>query len=121
MSTEIPGYEEAGPGDARLEALLRADAARDAQVDDSGFSARVLAVLPAPRPQRSYRWLGPALGGLAAAGLAAFSPLTHELLAPVRSVASGHVHALHPQSLLVFVPLVVLAYVGAWFAATDST
>jgi hypothetical protein len=118
MSAEIPGVEQELPGEARLEALLRADAARDAYIEDAGFSAGVLAALPPPRRRRSYRWLGPALGGLAVAGLAGFSPLAHDVLAPARSLAAGH--ALHLQSFLVFVPLAVLAYAAAWFAATDS-
>ena len=118
MSTEVPGIEQDLPDEAHLEAMLRADAARDAYIEDAGFTAGVLAALPAPQRRRSYGWLGPALGGLAVAGLAGFSPLTHEVLAPARSLASGH--ALHLQSFLVFLPLAVLAYAAAWFAATDS-
>jgi len=115
MSTETSGSD---PGDARLERLLREDASRDAYIEDAGFTAAVLAALPAPRRRRSYGWLGPGLGVLAAAGLAGFSPLTQHLLAPARSLAAGQ--ALPWQSLLVFVPLALLTYAAAWFATTDS-
>jgi hypothetical protein len=57
--------------DAWLELLLRNDAQQLAHIDDDGFSARVMAVLPPP--QRSVRpWLVPAMaaiGGAVALGL----------------------------------------------------
>jgi hypothetical protein len=42
-----------------------------------------------------------------------------ELLAPLSFVLNGHWMPL--QSLLVFVPLIALAYGAAWFATTDTT
>jgi hypothetical protein len=113
-----PGFELDPLDDARLEQLLRADAARDGYIEDAGFTARVMAQLPALRPHRSYSWLGPALGGLAAAGVALYSPVMADLLASVKTGLNGHVVPL--QSLLVLLPLVALTYGAAWFAATDS-
>ena len=49
------GLDDAGLDDARLERLLREDAARDPYIEDGGFTARVMAGLPAPRRQRSSR------------------------------------------------------------------
>lgn len=111
------GLDDAGLDDARLERLLREDAARDPYIEDGGFTARVMAGLPAPRRQRSYSWLGPTLGGLAVVVLAGFSPVTAELLAPFKAVLHGQLMPL--QSLLVFVPLIALTYGAAWFATTD--
>ena len=115
---EAPGFELDPADDARLERLLRADAARDGYLEDAGFTARLLAQLPPPRPQRSYSWLGPALGGIAVAGVACFSPVLGELTASVKIVLSGQLVA--AQGLLVLAPLAALAYGAAWFAATDS-
>jgi len=121
MSPEIPSFEY-DPDDARLEQLLRADAARDAYVEDDGFTARLMAQLPPPRRQRSYSWLGPALGGLAVASVACFSPvvadISVQLLTPLK--AGLHGHLVPAQSLLVLLPLLALTYGAAWFAATDS-
>ena len=121
MNPEIPSFEY-DPDDARLERLLRADAARDAYVEDDGFTARLMAQLPAPRRQRSYSWLGPALGGLAVASVACFSPvvadISVQLLTPLKAGLNGHMVSM--QSLLVLVPLLALTYGAAWFAATDS-
>jgi hypothetical protein len=119
MNAEVhPGHDEFDPDEARLEALLRADAARDAYVEDAGFTLRVMSALPAPKRLRSYSWLGPALGGLAVAGVVCFSPVTAELLVPLKTLLNGHWMPL--QSLLVFVPLIGLAYGTAWFATTDT-
>jgi hypothetical protein len=118
MNSQIPDSELDPLDDARLERLLRADAAREAYIEDAGFSARLMAQLPPPRPQRSYSWLGPALGGVAAAGVAWFSPVLGDLALPVKAVLSGHL--VQPQSLLVLAPLVALAYGAAWLAATES-
>ena len=118
MNPEVPSFEEGGPDDARLERLLRADAAREPYIEDAGFTARLIAQLPPPRPQRSYSWLGPVLGGFAAAGVACYSPVVGDLLATVKTGLSGHLVPL--QGLLVLAPLVALAYGAAWFAATDS-
>jgi hypothetical protein len=104
--------------DARLEALLRADAAGEAYIEDAGFTARLMAQLPPPRRQRSYSWLGPALGGVAVAGVACYSPVLGDLAASVKTALHGHVVPV--QGLMVLVPMVVLAYGAAWFAATDS-
>ena len=76
-----------------------------------------MAQLPPPRPQRSYSWLGPALGGIAVAGVAVYSPVLGDLVSSVRTALSGHIVPL--QGLLVLAPLVALAYGSAWFAATD--
>jgi hypothetical protein len=113
---EAPSFDPLD--DARLEALLRADAARDSYIEDAGFTARLMAQLPPPRPQRSYSWLGPALGGVAAACVAWFSPLLGDLAVPIKTGLSGHL--VQPQSLLVLLPLVALAYGAAWLAATES-
>ena len=119
MNTQVhPGMPDFDLDDERLESLLRADAARDAYIEDAGFTMRVMSSLPLPQRRRSYSWLGPALGGLAVAGVACFSPMTAELLAPFKALLSGHWLPL--QSLVVFVPLVALTYGAAWFAATDS-
>ncbi len=60
------------PGDdAWLESLLLADARQQPHIDDAGFSARVMAALPAPR-REVHRWLVPAmavLGGVVSIGL----------------------------------------------------
>jgi hypothetical protein len=104
--------------DRWLEQLLRQDAALDPYVADDGFTGRVIAALPMPVRLRSYSWLGPALGGVGVAMLAAFSPLAGELLAPVRAGFAGHWAPW--QSLVVLVPMIALTYTAAWFAATDS-
>jgi hypothetical protein len=117
MNSEIrPEISQLDLDDPLLERLLREDAARDAYVEDAGFTLRVMGALP--RPQRSYSWLGPALGGLAVAGVVCFSPVTADLLAPFKALLSGH--WMSPQSLLVFVPLIALTYGAAWFSAADS-
>ena len=119
MNTEIyPGDPLSDLDDARLEQLLREDAARDAYIEDAGFTARIMSALPAPQRQRNYSWLGPALGGLAVAWVACFSPLMVELLAPFKALLHGHWMGV--QSLLVFIPLVALTYGAAWFATTDK-
>lgn len=121
MNPELPpeqnGFEVLD--DERLERLLRQDAARDAQVEDAGFSLRVMAALPPPRRVRSYSWLGPALGAVAAAGVMAFTPATAELLAPLKTAMSGHWVTL--PSLVVLVPVAALTYFAAWFAATETS
>jgi hypothetical protein len=104
--------------DVRLERLLRRDAARDPWVEDAGFSLRVMSALPPARQLRSYSWLGPALGAVAAAGVAAFSPVTHELLAPLNNALSGH--AINPSSLMALVPVAALVYFAAWFATSET-
>jgi len=119
MNAEVrPGMPDFDPDDERLERLLRADAARDAYVEDAGFTLRVMSALPAQPRLRSYSWLGPALGGLAVVGVAGFSPVMAELLGPAKTLLSGHWMRL--QSLLIFVPLIALAYGSAWFATTDT-
>ncbi len=118
MNPEDPSFDLDPLDDARLERLLRADAARDGYIEDAGFTAGVMAQLPAPRLQRNYSWLGPVLGGLAAAGVACFSPVMGDLAASVKTGLNGHVVPL--QSLLVLLPMVALTYGAAWFAATDS-
>jgi hypothetical protein len=118
MNPQIPSDELHPLDDARLEALLRADAAREAYIEDAGFTARLMAQLPPPRRHRNYSWLGPALGGVAVAGVACFSPVLGELTASVKTVLNGHLVSM--QSLLVLAPVVALAYGAAWFAATDS-
>ena len=117
IPNEAPGFELDPLDDARLEALLRADAAGEGYIEDAGFTATVLGRLPPPRKLRSYSWLGPALGGVAAAGVAWFSPVLGDLTATVRTVLHGHLVPV--QGLLVLVPMVLLAYGAAWFAATD--
>jgi len=120
MNAEIhPGMPDFDLDDARLEKLLREDALRDAYVEDAGFTAQVMAALPVLRRQRSYSWLGPALGGMAVAGVACFSPTVVDLLAPLSTAVGGH-GLPHLQNLLVFVPLIAFTYGAAWFAATDS-
>lgn len=118
MNPQDPSFDLDPLDDARLERLLRADAARESYIEDAGFTSRVMAQLPLPRPQRNYSWLGPVLGGLAAAGVACFSPVMADLLASVKTGLNGHVVPL--QSLLVLLPMVALTYGAAWFAATDS-
>jgi hypothetical protein len=115
IPTEAPDLDPLD--DARLEALLRADAASEGYIEDAGFTARVLTQLPPPRRQRSYSWLGPALGAVAAAGVACFSPVLADLAASIKIGLGGHVST---QGLLVLAPMVALAYGAAWFAATDS-
>jgi hypothetical protein len=118
MNAVDPGHFELELDDPRLDAMLRADAARDAYIEDEGFTLGVLTALPPQQRLRSYSWLGPALGGLAVAGVVGFSPVTAELLAPLKIVLNGHLMPL--QSLLVFVPLIGLAYGSAWFATNDN-
>ena len=48
-------------GFGTIEALLRADAARDQPIDDSGFTARVMAHLPIQRTDSPWRWALPQL------------------------------------------------------------
>lgn len=115
-SADEPGLDPAL--DAHLERLLRADAAREGYIEDAGFTLAVMAALPAPQRHRNYSWLGPALGGLAAAGLVGFSPLAGELLAPLKTALSGHL--VTPQGLLVLAPLMALIGCTAWFAASES-
>lgn len=118
MNPELSHDELEPHEDARLEALLRQDAAREHYVDDAGFSLRVMAALPPPRALRSYSWLGPALGAVTAAGVAAFSPATRELLAPLNTALSGHWVTL--PSLVSLVPVVALVYFAAWFATSEA-
>lgn len=118
VPSEAPGFDLDPLDDARLEALLRADAAGEGYIEDGGFTARLMAQLPPPRRQRSYSWLGPALGGVAVAGVAWFSPVLGDLAGSVRTALHGHLVPI--QGLLVLAPMVVLAYGAAWFAATDS-
>lgn len=99
-----------------LERLLREDAAREPYLEDAGFTARVMAALP-QQQRRSYSWLGPALGALGAAGVAAFSTLPAALLAPLRVAMHGHLPPL--QSLLVLVPVAALVGFASWLAATE--
>jgi hypothetical protein len=124
MNPEVPSFDP-NPDDERLEKLLRADAARDAYIEDAGFTAAVMAALPPPQRVRSYSWLGPLMGGLAVALVVCFSPLLTDLLGSLLSLDS---HALQtalrshllPQGLLLLAPLAALVYGAAWFAATDS-
>ncbi|MDR3415387.1 MAG: hypothetical protein P4L83_04295 [Nevskia sp.] len=116
MSTGTSGSDR--DGDLRLDRLLREDAARDGYIADDGFTARVMGRLPAPRRRRSYSWLGPALGAVAAAGVACFSPAAAHLAAPFQAALNGHTLPLH--SFLVFLPALALIYGAAWLAATDS-
>jgi hypothetical protein len=118
IPSEAPGFDLDPLDDARLEALLRADAAGEGYIEDAGFTSRIMAQLPPPRRQRSYSWLGPALGAVAAAGVAWFSPVLGDLVGSVKTGLNGHLVPM--QDLLVLVPMVVLAYGAAWFAATDS-
>lgn len=104
--------------DEHLERMLREDAVREAYIEDAGFTLRVMAALPPPRAQRHYSWLGPALGAVAVAGLAWFTPLAGDLLAPLTVALKGHIVPL--QGLLVLAPLMVLTCCTAWFAASDS-
>lgn len=117
MNPQVPGVDEE-LDDAGLERLLRQDAARDAYVEDAGFSARVMAALPPPRRQRSYSWLGPALGTVAVAGVAGFSPLTADLVVQLKNALSGNLAPL--QTLLLVSSLAAATYFTAWFAATNS-
>jgi hypothetical protein len=125
MNAEVPSFDPL-PDDDRLDQLLRADAARDAYIEDAGFTDAVLAALPPPRPLRSYSWLAPALGAFAALVLCLTSlpaQLSESLQAALggdvlRAVLQGHLVPL--QSLLLLVPLLVLVYGSAWFAASDS-
>ncbi|MBL6750851.1 MAG: hypothetical protein ISP90_10035 [Nevskia sp.] len=116
MDSQEPEAGLSPEHERRLEQLLREDAAREPYIEDAGFTARVMDRLPPA--QRSYSWLGPALGGLGAAVVAAFSSLPADLLAQVRIALQGHLPA--PQSLLVLVPMAVLVGFAAWLAATES-
>lgn len=125
MNAEVPSFDP-HPDDGRLEQLLRADAARDAYIEDAGFTAAVMAALPPPRRLRNYSWLAPALGALAAVVLCLGSlpaKLAESLQAALggdllRAALQGQLVPL--QSLLVLVPLLVVVYGAAWFAASDS-
>jgi hypothetical protein len=125
MNAEVPSFDPQ-PDDDRLDRLLRADAARDAYVEDAGFTAAVMAALPPPRPLRSYSWIGPLLGAVAAVVLVCFSPLLGNLAGSLQSAFDGdllralHGHLLPVQSLLLLAPLLVMVYGSAWFAAADS-
>jgi hypothetical protein len=50
--------------------------------------------------------------------VACYSPVLGDLTASVKTALHGHVVPV--QGLMVLVPMVVLAYGAAWFAATDS-
>ena len=125
MNAEFPTFDPCR-GDDRRDRLLRSDPARDAYIEDDGFTAAVMAALPPPLPQRSYSWLAPLLGGMAALVLVCFSPLLGNLAATLQSAFDGdllralHGHLLPVQSLLVLAPLLIMVYGSAWFAATDS-
>lgn len=70
--TEKPGLQNPTDGDW-LDALLRRDAARAAHIEDAGFSARVMAALPAPH-RSVKRWLLPGMSLLGAAAALALTP-----------------------------------------------
>ena len=48
--------------DGVLESLLREHAATAPYIDDAGFTARVMARLPARHARPRYRWIVPAMG-----------------------------------------------------------
>jgi hypothetical protein len=125
MNAEVPSFDPL-PDDDRLDALLRADAARDAYIEDAGFTAAVMAALPPARPLRNYSWLAPLLGGLAAVIMICLAPLSG-LVGSLQTALEGdmlqallHGHLLPVQSLMVLLPLVALVYGSAWLAASDS-
>lgn len=125
MNAEVPSFDP-HPQDDRLDQLLRADAARDAYIEDAGFTAAVMAMLPPPRALRSYSWLAPLLGAMAAIVLC-LSSLPAKLGDSLQSALGGDLlraalqgHLVPLQSLLVLVPVLVLVYGAAWFAASDS-
>jgi hypothetical protein len=119
-----PGFELPLDGaidaraDAWLEQLLRADAAREPYIEDTGFTARVMGALPASRRQRSYSWLGPVLGGVGVVGVACFSSVSTDLLTSLGTALGGHAGALE-NLLLLLAPVAALTYCTAWFAATE--
>jgi len=95
----------AGGDDAWLESLLRNDARQLAHIDDEGFSARVIAALPAPR--RSVRpWLVPAMAAIGGAVAMGLTPAggyfaTHFLgLFDLRHFSLANLDVLVPVALL---------------------
>jgi hypothetical protein len=94
-------------GDDWLDAVLAADRAETAGVDDDGFTRRVLAGLPPAAPRRPLGWIVPAMGGLGIViGLVALSG--------AQSLSFGLVELMRPESwsmqklLAVALPLALL-------------
>jgi len=97
--------------DEWLDSLLMRDAAATSYLEDGGFTASVMAKLPA-RPARSLqRWIVPAMGGLGfLVGIGLLSG--GEILSlNVASLASFESFSLH-KLLLVAIPLGIFYWFG---------
>lgn len=100
----VPDPAFGGADDAWIERLLREDAAAQTHVDDAGFSARVMAALPAQRS--APRWLVPAATVAACAATVLLTPAGGwfaETL--IRAFAEGRISL---ASLWALVPVAVL-------------
>ncbi len=111
MMDASPPLEE----DAWLERLLREDAARQPHLEDAGFSARVLAALPAPRKSPTP-WLMPAAAVLGSAAATFLTPAGGYLARSLMQLTDPHHFS--PSALLVLVPLAVL-YACSFAAVRD--
>lgn len=90
--------------DAWIERLLREDAAHQPHIDDGGFSARVLAALPAPR-KSSLPWLMPAATAAGSAVATFLTPAGGYFARGFAQLAELHFSS---SALLVLVPIAVL-------------
>ncbi len=104
-----------------IDRLLREDARAAATIADDGFTARVMARLPAQQvaaTSRNYGWIAPLFGVIAVAGVSTFSPAINELLAPLRILISGSAPSL--RELLPMVALAGAAYASLWFSLSEQ-
>jgi hypothetical protein len=114
MSERMPS--PSGPADDWLDAALRADARehRDGYLADDGFTARVMAKLPAPMTLPAWRkravvgmWAVASVG-IAVSLPGAYTDIAREFI----RVAVGH-----PVSLAQIASGVVVLAIGSWTAA----
>jgi hypothetical protein len=100
--------------DAWLERLLREDAAVQSHIQDDGFSARVMAGLPA-RAKPAPAWLVPAMTMAGCALAAAVTPAGDHVFHSLMQLTDWR--HFHPSNLLALVPVAVV-YACSFFSAS---
>lgn len=108
------------PDSEWIDRLLREDARAAAAIPDDGFTARVMARIPARSQlsRRNYGWIAPLFGAVAIAGVSTFSPAVSELLTPLRTLVSGSAPNL--RDLLPMIAVAGAVYASLWFSLSES-